>query len=148
MINVNDLKVKTIWNYDNDKLIQTSDIDRGVMLIGLTRDVWAEADNSLAAYREISVYASRFRFLSPYVTNKFNLCIDFQHGEIFPYSLTSAFGAWSIGNNYNPFDMVYAMRYYLGYEDYWGDFHFGYLNMLPGGGLDYVDENGTAHAIV
>ena len=148
MINVNDLKVKTIWNYDGDMLIQTSAAEKGVLTIGYTRDSWAEADNSTAAYREISVYASRFRFLSPYVTNKFNLCIDFQHGEIFPYSLTSAFGAWSIGNSYNPFDVVYAMRYYLGYEDYWGDFHFGYLNMLPGGGLDYVDENGTAHAIV
>lgn len=147
-IDVNDIKVKNIWNYDGDKLIQTSDLERGSLSIGLTRDSWAEADNSTAAYREISVYASRFRFLSPYSTNKFNLCIDFQHGEIYPYTLTSSFGLWALGANTTPFESFYGMRYYLGGTNYWGDYLFGYLQMIPGGGLDYVDENGTSHNIV
>lgn len=147
-IDVSDIKVKAIWNFDGDMLIQTSATERGVLTIGLTRDTFAEGDNAVAAYREISTYASRFRFLSPYVTNKFNLCIDLHDGLIYPYSLTSAFGAWRVGTATNPFDRFYGMRYYLGFEDSWGDFHFGYLQAVPGGGLDYVDENGTGHTIV
>ena len=148
MINVNDLKVKTIWNYDNEKLIQTSQLERGVLLIGLTRNSYTEPDDSTAAYREISIYASRVLFLSPFATNKFNLCIDLREGRIYPYSLASTVDEFFLGTRDYPFDRFYGIRYYLGFSNQWGEFYYGYLQVVPGGGLEYVDENGTIHTIV
>lgn len=149
MIDVSDLKVNTVWNRENvpDALIQTSASERGLLTIGLTRNDYAEGDTAVASYREISIYASRLRFLSPYVTNKFNLCVDLHNGLIYPYNLASGVGAWSMGTHSNPFDAIYGIRHYLGFSDMYGTYYYGHLQALSGG-LEYIDENGTAHTIV
>lgn len=142
-IDVSDIKVNTIWNHNDEMLIQTSATNRGVLTIGLTRDQETEYDPSMAYYREISIYGSRIRFLSPYQTNQYNLCIDLKAGELYPYTLTQSGGFWSLGRNGNPFERVYANNYYLAAGS-----SFGYFQAYPGGGLDYVDENGHGHTIV
>ena len=145
MIDVSDLKVNTIWNRENvpDALIQTSSSDRGALTIGLTRDSYTEQDSSMAYYRELSIYGSRIRFLSPYQTRLYNLCIDLHAGQLYPYSEASRYGFWSLGRNSNPFDRVYANNYYIAAGS-----SFGYLRAAAGGVLDSVDENGYAHVIV
>lgn len=139
------LKADTVYNHYNDVVFQTSGgSGRGLVGIGLNRDVEEEWDTSTGNNRIVTIWGSKIDFLSVFETNNANLRIDLKQAAILPIN-SSGYSdpedGWYIGTQAQPFGRVYAEN----------GFWFGSTGaalFITGGELWFRDTNGYGHEIL